>query len=101
MLYFANSKQQTKFNPKNMHMKCVLLWWLQAKVDQCQGQLKEVQARLLAVTEETERLKPALKEKREALNAAKLAQRNAQVSCGMVVFVCVCVCVCVFECDRR
>lgn len=48
-------------------------------MDECQGQLKTVKDQLMTVTEEAERLKPMLKERREVLNAAKQALRTAQV----------------------
>ena len=53
----------------------------QARVDECQAQLKMVQTQLLTVTEEAERLKPMLREKRDVLSAAKQALRAAQVQC--------------------
>ena len=50
-------------------------------MDECQAQLKTVQTQLLTVTEEAERLKPMLREKRDLLSVAKQALRAAQVQC--------------------
>ena len=47
-------------------------------------QLKMVQTQLLTVTEEAERLKPMLREKRDLLSAAKQALRTAQVQCFLL-----------------
>ncbi|KAL8596960.1 hypothetical protein ACOMHN_027906 [Nucella lapillus] len=48
------------------------------QLESTHARLKEVQARLVAVTQETERLQPALKGRRDVFSAAKGALRTAQ-----------------------